>query len=124
MTYLTIKTLKPEWKKFSLESAPELNEYASFHRFKIAQVIFYEGHLPYGLFILISGEVEFKYRDNKTERISEPSFFGISAFNCKKPFSGTLITISECEFYFLGFSAYQDLKGSLNPIQTWIKKYI
>lgn len=129
MNPLKLKTLNKEWKEFIFQNMPEMNENISFHRFKKGQIIFYEGHIPYGLFILVSGNVQIissknNYQSDKRKIISNPAFLGTFAFKNKIPFSATLKALTDCDVYFLSYSYYHNLQGSNHPIQQWINRYI
>jgi CRP-like cAMP-binding protein len=110
------RTFNSEVKCFSYKNIHDFKDIGSYHKYRTGQIIFYEGHLPYGIFILTSGEVEIKYGNSKTERVKSPAFLGISAFLNNIAYSGTVKADSNCEIYFLSTSVYQNLKNNKHPV--------
>lgn len=123
MNRIRTKTLISEIKYFSFQKMPDLKDIASFHTYGKGQIIFYEGHLPYGIFILTTGDVEIKYGNSKIERATSPSFLGYSAFINKTVYSATVRATTYCEAYFLSTSVFQNLKENRHPIWLWINHY-
>lgn len=116
------KNFYSEIKYFSPQNMPELKDIASFHNYRKGQTFFYKGHVPYGLFVLISGEVEIKYGKDRVERVESPAFLGISAFMKKSFYAGTAKALSNCEIYFLSFSVYKNLIAEKHQIALWVNQ--
>ena len=130
MSSLKTKIFKSEIKSFSLQNIPYDSKSVSlfsadnifYHKFKKGQIIFYEGHYPYGIFILKSGEVEVSYRKEKPERVNSFAFLGISAFKNRITYLGTAKAVTECEMYFISTSSYYELLKNNNQLALWISQ--
>src|SRR5436305_1198115 len=109
-------------KPFSLEEIPDLTEITSPHVFKPGQVLFYEGHQPYGLFILIDGTIEIELTEKKVERINAGAILGINSFMKFSAYTGTAKAITPCKVNFLSKSTYQELVSDSYPLLTWINR--
>jgi CRP-like cAMP-binding protein len=109
MNSLNTKTFNSEIKYGSFQKMPGWQTNVSKHKFNKGQIIFYEGHLPYGIFILLSGEIELKYGNSNLERVSSPALLGSFAFINNTVYSGTARAFTACETYFLSILAFQDL---------------
>jgi CRP-like cAMP-binding protein len=116
MNSLKTKTFNSETKYGSFQNMSGLQNIVSSHKFAEGQTIFYEGHLPYGIFILLTGEVELKYVNSKVEKVSSPALIGISAFMNKTVYSGTARAITACEIFFLSTSVYLALAEKNDPL--------
>jgi len=79
--------------------------------FRKGQVLFYEGHIPYGLFVITSGRVDFSSTD-RTTSFEEQSWkspqglvVGIDAALNGEPSCYTVVAAEDCKTLFLPKSA-------------------
>ncbi len=115
-----LKAYNLDIKNFSFGSMPNIDDFMSSHIFKKGQTIFYKGHIPYGLFILLNGEVEIQYDNKKYQRVSGNVILGLSAFLKKTPNLTTIKAISNCNTLFLSNSVYNELKDDNHPVINWL----
>ncbi|KAB2842521.1 MAG: cyclic nucleotide-binding domain-containing protein [Roseovarius sp.] len=82
----------------------------TFHR---GQVLFYEGHLPYGVFLVRSGKVDVSSAGEicAAESWSAPQgkIFGISHVVSGSPFCCTGVAATDCEVVFIPKSRLEAL---------------
>lgn len=81
--------------------------------FKKGQVLFYSGHLPYGIFILVSGAVKLLYEGSgckESLRFPETVPFGFDLIAMGTEYPCTAVTESEAKVLFLPKSS---LKGKV-----------
>lgn len=92
-------TLKGEWHDL-LQGGEEL-------QFKKGQVLFYEGHSPYGIFVIQAGTVQFKEGET---RCAEDHFWtapsghqviGAHHFFSETTFCCTAIAATDCRLVFI-----------------------
>ena len=119
-----IKISNPEVIHFPYKDMPNLEGCASFNVFRKGQTIFYKGHSPYGLYILVTGEVDVIYSDKDVEKVDSSSFLGVSAFLKKSVYSASAITLTNCNVYFLSTGVYKDLLEQNNTLALWIKNLV
>lgn len=103
-------------KDFSAISESQWNEAIAqgqaltFHR---GQVLFYEGHMPYGIFLVRSGQVELSSCGEScaAESWSAPQgkIFGISHVVAGSPFCCTGVAATDCEVIFISKSRLEAL---------------
>lgn len=113
--------INSEAKNFPLQALQPLDKISVPQLFRKGQTIFYSGHMPYGLFVLISGEIKLKYDNKQIEIISSPSIIGISAFLKKSPYSATASATSESKIYFLSYTILKEKGYSLSVLEKFIK---
>jgi signal-transduction protein with cAMP-binding, CBS, and nucleotidyltransferase domain len=106
----------------SFDSMPKLDDFVSLQVYKKDQVIFYKEHLPYGLFILVSGKVEVCL-GKRREVVSEHSFLGLTSFLKNKPYNSNAKAVTDCIFYFISRSAFQEIELKYPAVADWIKKH-
>ena len=102
-----MKKKYPDIKYFV--NIPNLKNYASFHEYRKGQEIFYKDHLPYGLFVLLAGEVEIIYDSKNSKIIAQKAFLGFDSFMNDKPYSVTAKAQTDCQVYFLSGRDYNNL---------------
>jgi CRP-like cAMP-binding protein len=107
----------------SLKDLTDLNDIATSHIFKPGQVIFYEGHLPYGLFILLDGTIEMINKKN-CEKINAGAILGINSFLNSDFYSGTAKAVTSCKVNFLSKSTFHDLAQKNYKQIPWIKEML
>lgn len=111
------------YKDFSsFDSMPKLDDFVSLQVYKKDQIIFYKGHLPYGLFILASGRVEVCL-GKRREIVSEHSFLGLTSFLKNHPYNSNAKALSDCIFYFISKLAFQEIETKYPAVADWIKKH-
>lgn len=89
--------LSAHWKEMIKESA--LVEY------KKGQVIFYEGHVPFGVFIFVSGKVSLQTKSKDAAKAAPLNVpVGVDAFFDKTPYPYTAEAVTDVKAYFLGSS--------------------
>lgn len=118
-----VKIFNSEVKLFSFQNMPKLDDFATLHIFKKGHILFYKEHLPYGLFVLITGQVEIEYDEKKKEVVDSSALLGITAFNEKTPYSATAKALTNCSAYFISFTVFQDLCEKNHQIALWLKKF-
>ena len=96
-------------KPLKVNDVPDLVKIASNHFFKPGQVIFYEGHQPYGLFILVDGTVQFESNQKQPKKINGSAILGINSFMNFKAYNGTVKAVTPCKVSFISKTAYQKL---------------
>ncbi|MFO1519835.1 MAG: cyclic nucleotide-binding domain-containing protein [bacterium] len=74
--------------------------------FKKGQVLFYEGHQPYGVFVLQSGELEFsqggRHCNNEHYWSShQGKAIGMKTFLKGSPYSCTCVALTDCRTLFI-----------------------
>lgn len=99
----------------------QLNKFVSCHSFKKNQVIFYEGHIPYGLFILFEGEIEI-IEKNWKRRVSPISIIEKNIFFEKQVYNSTAKSIADSKLYFLSTESYMKLKENNHFIIKMIEE--
>jgi CRP-like cAMP-binding protein len=92
-------------KTISLRDLSDLTENTSIHIFKPGQIIYYQGHLPYGLFFLRKGKIEIKNKYD-SEIVETWAVLGFNSFLNSLGYSATAKAITECELNFLSKTAY------------------
>jgi len=91
------------------------------HEFCAQQVLFYQGHRPYGFFILKSGQVEiYAVRQRRREHGSAPLILGLKPFLKGRPYSITVTTTSRCEVYFVSQRLYQQCVEACPGFSHWL----
>ena len=108
-------------KTISLNCIPERGENITTHIFRPNQVIFYKGHFPYGIFILLKGEIKLEYSEKVSENVKECSILGINSLLNNTEYLYTVKTVSTCKVCFLSTNIYKDLLLKNHPIVTLIK---
>jgi CRP-like cAMP-binding protein len=120
---ISTESINSDIKFFSSESLPVLDESGTLQLFRKGQTIFYSGHVPYGLFILLSGEVELKSDNKKTAVINSNSLLGLSAFLNKKPYNVTARAISDCRIFFISYSGFEEMSKKALPMSKWVLSF-
>lgn len=98
----------PEELKLPLLTILDLEEYASFHKIRKGQDIFYEGHIPYGIYILQAGKIKI-VSDSCTQIIKAPYILEIKNFLKNIPYQGTATALQDSEVAFISRSGFQNL---------------
>ena len=77
-----------------------------FVEYKPGQIIFYEGHIPFGIFVFIEGCVALKSDRKKKELrlapLNEP--IDVDAFFYKNPYKYSAEALTHTKGYFMGMS--------------------
>ena len=84
--------------------------------FSKGQVLFYEGHYPYGLFVLLSGEISFtkngiQCRDHHLWQSPKGNVIGVESFTDDTPSCCTSTATDDCRVMFLPKSRIFPLLG-------------
>lgn len=108
-------------KSFYLSELPDLQESTTSHFFKPGQIIFYEGHIPYGLFILLDGTIEICV-DNTSEKLEGCAILGINSFLNTRYYPVTAKAITTCKVNFLSKTAFHELSDKNYQVLSWIKE--
>lgn len=91
------------------------------HAFCAQQVLFYQGHRPYGFFILKSGQIEiYAVRQRRREYANAPAILGFKPFSKQRPYSTTVTTISHCEVYFVSQRLYAQCMQTCPGFSAWL----
>ena len=72
--------------------------------FKKNQVLFYEGHMPYGVFVLQSGRVHFDQAKNACHdnvNVIPGQAMGVESFCRDEPYCCTCVADEDCKVVFL-----------------------
>lgn len=73
--------------------------------FQAGQVLFYEGHNPYGIFVLLTGDVHFSREvgtaDDHRESFSKGVVLGLEAFLEEKPYCCTCTASRPTQVVFI-----------------------
>jgi len=96
-------------KQFLLELEKkwdELKSEAHSLSFRKGQILFYEKHLPYGLFLMLRGDLQFRHRG---KACSEKHFWNfrnykilcLESFLNKTPYACNSLVLSDADFLFL-----------------------
>lgn len=73
--------------------------------FKVGQVIFYEGHVPYGVFVFVSGKISLSTRyDDEIKEAPLNVPIGVEAFFDQVPYQYTATAETPVKAYFVGNS--------------------
>ncbi|MBI1909489.1 MAG: cyclic nucleotide-binding domain-containing protein [Deltaproteobacteria bacterium] len=97
----TLLSLKTHWNELLKQGQPL--------SFRKGQVLFYEGHIPYGLFIVQSGKVRYT-RESGSCRAehhvssSEGEVLGLSHFFEENPYCCTCTASQNCQVVFISKS--------------------
>ncbi len=80
--------------------------------FKKGQVLFYEGHHPYGIFLLQSGEVKFTKQDTPCLRehffsLPQGKVIGLKPFLEGRAYSCTCTALMDCRMLFIPKSEWK-----------------
>lgn len=95
-------------KSLLLNNLTDLDKYTSKVVFRPGQIIYYKGHIPYGIYILTEGMIEIDYT-KYSEKVEAVNTFGINSFINNSCYSGTAKAISTCTVSFLSKSQYNEL---------------
>ncbi|MDO8462547.1 MAG: cyclic nucleotide-binding domain-containing protein [Deltaproteobacteria bacterium] len=99
MVERVLSSLKEHWDHL-LKEGQELS-------FRKGQALFYEGHVPYGIFVLRSGKVQFVRGDDSCGeephlvQASKGKIIGLSHFFEESPFCCTCVALSDCKLTFI-----------------------
>lgn len=110
-------------KSFTERDLPDISNFVTNHIFKPGQVIFYEGHMPYGIFFLVDGIVELEL-DGKSKKVEAGAVLGINSFLNSSLYSCTAKAITVCNTNFLSKSAYMNLNNSNYNIANWFELHL
>lgn len=69
-------------------------------RYHAGQVLFYAGHVPHGLWILVSGAVLLKPASGRRRQISAPAIFGWNELLETRAYDATATAMLPCEIAF------------------------
>lgn len=70
--------------------------------FKQDQVIFYEGHIPYGVFIFVSGHVSLNSKNHPQKKEAPLNVpIGVDSFFDRSPYSNTALAETPVKAYFI-----------------------
>lgn len=116
------KIFNSEIKVLEDKNLEEFQNQFSYQKFYKGQKIFYEGHMPYGLFFLTSGEITIKYKNSRTETVNSPAIIGFSAFINNKPYCGTAEAVTDSELYFISTNSYKNLIEKNILVSTWFEE--
>ncbi|MFN8671308.1 MAG: cyclic nucleotide-binding domain-containing protein [Candidatus Sericytochromatia bacterium] len=98
-----------DFKYIASDEVEKISDLASHHLFNPGQVIFYAGHYPYGVFILIDGEVEVEISKKKTTKIHPTAVLGVESLSNLKSYPVTVKALTKCKLDFLSKSSYEKL---------------
>lgn len=84
--------------------------------FHEGQVLFYEGHVPYGAFVLLEGDVEFRREgipSDKSHRIKSPNgeIIGLGVIAGEAPYCCTCTATGDCRVIFISKTQLLPLLG-------------
>ncbi len=107
MTDTILSSLKGHWGHL-LKEGQELT-------FKKGQVLFYEGHNPYGLMVLRSGKVSFQEgadpcRGEHMVPVAKGEVIGVEPFFSESPYCCTCVATEDCRVTFIPKSLLLSLK--------------
>ena len=109
-----LEFLEKDWKKISVHSSPVA--------FKTDQTIFYEGHHPYGLFVILKGRVRFVAGDCPSPhpehhfRIEQGDVVGLPHVWDDTPACCSCVADTDCEALFISKTLLlQHLKKEPKP---------
>lgn len=91
-------TLKDQWGQLLAEGQPLT--------FRKGQTLFYEGHTPYGIYVMQSGKVRFVKGDTSCQEVHlVPSpkgrVIGVNHFLSETPFCCTCVALTDCQLIFI-----------------------
>ncbi len=74
--------------------------------FRKGQVLFYEGHIPYGVFVIESGKVRFQTgnktcSDDHLKESRQGKVLGLKHFRTEAPFCCTCVCETDCQLIFI-----------------------
>lgn len=93
-------------------------------RFRPGQVLFYRGHLPYGILIVHSGSADLRTRETDRKvrfRVGPNNVLGLANLADEEPYSRTAVVVEEMEASFVGKTAIRDWirdRDEGNPLPT------
>ena len=96
-------------KQVLLNNLHEIERHSSKVTFKPGQIIFYKGHVPYGLYILTEGTIEINYNKKSSEKVRAVNALGVNSFIEEDCFSGTAKALSLCTVAFLSKNKYNEI---------------
>lgn len=70
--------------------------------FAASQILFYRGHLPAGLWVLVRGEVVLREDGAVTAYVVGPALLGLKDLMATAPYPFTAQTMTACELAFIG----------------------
>lgn len=93
---------------------PQLKKQGQVIHYKKGQVLFYEGHLPYGIYVLKSGDLFFSRSEQKCveehwSQMVEDRVLGIENVLSQNPYLCTCKAKTDCDVIFISkaqFSSY------------------
>lgn len=106
-------------KEISLDNIPDIDHLVTNLEFRPGQVLFYEGHLPYGLFILLDGEVIVDLSQRK-KKIKPKHLLGVDAFLNNSSYSFTAKAATKCKVSFLSKQAFKEDLHNYEDIYSWL----
>jgi signal-transduction protein with cAMP-binding, CBS, and nucleotidyltransferase domain len=110
---------KPDIRIIPLKELPDLTDKTTIHVFKPGQIIYYEGHMPYGLFILLEGKIEI-LNNGSSDKLETGAVLGVNSFLNSQGYSATAKAITECKVSFLSKAGFSDIKEKNNQAFTWL----
>lgn len=110
-----LSALKEQWSQLLCEGQ-ELT-------FKEGQVLFYEGHIAYGLFVLQSGHLRFMHgkracKEDHLLSFPEGQVITPHHFSEGTPYYCTCTAASDCRLVFLSKTQLLPLKEPQGPVQS------
>lgn len=108
-------------ENISLEDFHKIENLTTTHVFKPEQIIFYKDHIPYGVFILLEGEIEIKGKNKKISRANSPIILGYSSFVNKGTYQFTAKAVTLCKINFISGSLYDKLLSDSKGLNWLIK---
>ncbi|MDX1386745.1 MAG: cyclic nucleotide-binding domain-containing protein, partial [bacterium] len=82
--------------------------------YKKGQILFYEGHIPYGVYLILSGKLSFSTQDTSCPeerplKIDEGDLYGLEALIHNAPFCCTATAKTDCVVIFLPKTSLQQI---------------
>lgn len=102
------RVFNKEVKFISIKDCEVLRNYGTFHNVNKNQVIYYKGHYPYGIFVVVNGEILIETSKRSKAIIKSPVILGYNSFIKNSAYPITSVALTNANVFYISKTRFEE----------------